>query len=94
MTAANIDSAWMGFPAEREMSVVLKRTVAVGNDADVALVRPRAPWLDAAPSFSPVDAIVTERALARCSSECSRWSTPKIGNWNVRRASAVAPDQS
>jgi polyphosphate glucokinase len=36
MTAANIDSAWMGFPAEREMSVVLKRTVAVGNDADVA----------------------------------------------------------
>ena len=36
VTAANIDSAWMGFPAEREMSVVLKRTVAVGNDADVA----------------------------------------------------------
>jgi len=36
MTAANIDSAWKGFPAEREMSVVLKRTVAVGNDADVA----------------------------------------------------------
>jgi polyphosphate glucokinase len=36
MTAANIDSAWIGFPAEREMSVVLKRTVAVGNDADVA----------------------------------------------------------
>jgi polyphosphate glucokinase len=36
MTAANIDSAWKGFPAEREMSVVLRRTVAVGNDADVA----------------------------------------------------------
>ena len=36
MTAANIDSAWIGFPAEREMSVVLKRIVAVGNDADVA----------------------------------------------------------
>ena len=36
MTAANIDSAWVGFPAEREMSVVLRRTVAVGNDADVA----------------------------------------------------------
>jgi polyphosphate glucokinase len=36
MTSANIDSAWKGFPAEREMSVVLKRTVAVGNDADVA----------------------------------------------------------
>ena len=36
MTAANIDSTWKGFPAEREMSIVLKRTVAVGNDADVA----------------------------------------------------------
>ncbi len=36
MTAANIDSAWKGFPAEREMSAVLRRTVAVGNDADVA----------------------------------------------------------
>ena len=36
MTAANIDSGWIGFPAEREMAVVLKRSVAVGNDADVA----------------------------------------------------------
>jgi polyphosphate glucokinase len=36
LTAANIDSAWIGFPAEREMSVAMNRTVAVGNDADVA----------------------------------------------------------
>jgi len=36
MTAANIDSGWIGFPAEREMTVVLKRSVAAGNDADVA----------------------------------------------------------
>lgn len=36
LTAANIDSGWIGFPAEREMAVAMKRTVAVGNDADVA----------------------------------------------------------
>ena len=36
LTAANIDSAWIGFPAEREMAAAMKRTVAVGNDADVA----------------------------------------------------------
>ena len=36
LTAANIDSAWIGFPAEREMAVAMRRTVAAGNDADVA----------------------------------------------------------
>ena len=36
LTAANIDSAWIGFPAEREMSLVMGRIVAIGNDADVA----------------------------------------------------------
>ncbi len=36
MTAANIDSAWIGFQAEREMSLAMGRTVAIGNDADVA----------------------------------------------------------
>ena len=36
VTAANIDSAWIGFPAEREMALVMRRTVAAGNDADVA----------------------------------------------------------
>jgi polyphosphate glucokinase len=36
MTAANIDSAWIGFRAEREMALALGRTVAIGNDADVA----------------------------------------------------------
>jgi len=36
LTAANIDPSWIGFPAEREMSLVLGRPVAVGNDADVA----------------------------------------------------------
>ena len=36
LTAANIDSGWIGFPAEREMAVAMKRTVTVGNDADVA----------------------------------------------------------
>ena len=36
LTAANIDSAWIGFPAEREMSLVMGRSVAIGNDADVA----------------------------------------------------------
>ena len=36
LTAANIDSAGIGFPAEREMSLVMGRTIAIGNDADVA----------------------------------------------------------
>jgi len=36
LTAANIDSAWIGFPAEREMALVMSRSVAIGNDADVA----------------------------------------------------------
>ena len=36
LTAANIDSAWIGFPAEREMALAMGRTVAIGNDADVA----------------------------------------------------------
>jgi len=36
MTAANIDPAWIGFPAEKELSRVLDRPVAIGNDADVA----------------------------------------------------------
>ncbi len=36
LTAANIDSTWIRFPAEREMSLVMGRTVAIGNDADVA----------------------------------------------------------
>jgi polyphosphate glucokinase len=36
LTAANIDPAWIGFPAEREMSLVMGRVVAAGNDADVA----------------------------------------------------------
>jgi polyphosphate glucokinase len=36
LTAANIDSAWIGFPAEREMELAMGRTVAIGNDADVA----------------------------------------------------------
>ncbi len=36
LTAANIDSAWIGFPAEREMSLAMNRTIAIGNDADVA----------------------------------------------------------
>ena len=36
LTAANIDSAWIGFPAERDMSRAMGRTVAIGNDADVA----------------------------------------------------------
>jgi polyphosphate glucokinase len=36
LTAANIDPAWIGFQAEREMSLALGRPVAVGNDADVA----------------------------------------------------------
>lgn len=36
LTAANIDSAWIGFQAEREMDLAMGRTVAVGNDADVA----------------------------------------------------------
>ncbi len=36
LTAANIDPAWIGFPAEREMGLVMGRIVAAGNDADVA----------------------------------------------------------
>jgi polyphosphate glucokinase len=36
LTAANIDSAWIGFPAERELARTMHRTVAAGNDADVA----------------------------------------------------------
>ncbi len=36
LTAANIDPAWIGFQAEREMDLAMGRTVAVGNDADVA----------------------------------------------------------
>ena len=36
LTAANIDSAWIGFPAEREMTLAMGRIVAIGNDADVA----------------------------------------------------------
>jgi polyphosphate glucokinase len=36
LTAANIDSAWIGFPAERELGLAMRRTVAIGNDADVA----------------------------------------------------------
>lgn len=36
LTAANIDSGWIGFPAEQELARVMRRTVAVGNDADVA----------------------------------------------------------
>jgi polyphosphate glucokinase len=36
LTAANIDSAWIGFQAEREMALVMSRTAAIGNDADVA----------------------------------------------------------
>jgi polyphosphate glucokinase len=36
VTAANIDSGWIGFPAEAEMSLAMGRIVAAGNDADVA----------------------------------------------------------
>jgi polyphosphate glucokinase len=36
ITAANIDRSWIGFPAERELGVALHRTVAIGNDADLA----------------------------------------------------------
>jgi polyphosphate glucokinase len=36
LTAANIDSAWIGFPAERELALAMGRIVAIGNDADVA----------------------------------------------------------
>jgi polyphosphate glucokinase len=36
LTAANIDSDWIGFPAEKELALAMGRTVAVGNDADVA----------------------------------------------------------
>lgn len=36
LTAANIDPAWIGFPAERELALAMGRVVAAGNDADVA----------------------------------------------------------
>ena len=36
LTAANIDSGWLGYQAEREMGLAMGRVVAVGNDADVA----------------------------------------------------------
>ena len=36
LTAANIDPAWIGFPAERELGLAMRRTVAAGNDADLA----------------------------------------------------------
>src|SRR5512141_1515397 len=36
LTAANIDKAWIGFQAEKELELALGRTVAIGNDADVA----------------------------------------------------------
>ncbi len=36
VTAANIDSGWIGFPAEQEMGLAMHRVVAIGNDADVA----------------------------------------------------------
>jgi polyphosphate glucokinase len=36
LTAANIDPAWIGFAAERELGLATHRIVAVGNDADVA----------------------------------------------------------
>ena len=36
LTAANIDPAWIGFAAERELELATHRIVAVGNDADVA----------------------------------------------------------
>ncbi|HEX7492028.1 MAG TPA: ROK family protein [Candidatus Limnocylindrales bacterium] len=36
LTAANIDSAWIGYEAEREMGLAMGRPVAIGNDADVA----------------------------------------------------------
>jgi polyphosphate glucokinase len=36
LTAANIDDGWIGFQAERELELAMGRTVAIGNDADVA----------------------------------------------------------
>jgi polyphosphate glucokinase len=36
VTAANIDSGWIGFQAEREMGLAMNRVCAAGNDADVA----------------------------------------------------------
>jgi polyphosphate glucokinase len=36
LTAANIDSAWIGYSAEKELGLAISRTVAIGNDADVA----------------------------------------------------------
>jgi polyphosphate glucokinase len=35
-TAANIDRGWIGYPAEAEMTRVMRRVVAAANDADVA----------------------------------------------------------
>ena len=36
LMAANIDPGWVGFPAERELRLAMKREIALGNDADVA----------------------------------------------------------
>ena len=36
LTAANIDPSWVGFPAEKEMGVAMRRLVVAGNDADLA----------------------------------------------------------
>jgi polyphosphate glucokinase len=36
LTAANIDRAWIGYSAERELALAMGRIVAIGNDADVA----------------------------------------------------------
>lgn len=36
ITAANVDSGWIGFPAEAEMQQVFGRPTVLGNDADAA----------------------------------------------------------
>jgi polyphosphate glucokinase len=36
LTAANIDQKWLGFPAEQELGVAMRRNVTIGNDADLA----------------------------------------------------------
>jgi polyphosphate glucokinase len=36
LTAANVDQGWLGFPAERELGVAMRRTVVAANDADLA----------------------------------------------------------
>lgn len=36
LTAANIDSGWIGFDARKELELAMDRPVAIGNDADVA----------------------------------------------------------